>query len=123
MRVVCVRVPSPIDGLDADVSPWVTLHEEYVVVSLLAESDGRVKLQIITGDRRSLGWFNSVDFITSDGSIPANWVATVGEGGLVELAPAAWLVTGFWEAYYDGDSEAAAAVERELREILAETSR
>ena len=99
-------------------SPWVTLDREYAVVSMLAEPGGRVQLQVLTDDGRSLGWFDSTNFMTVDDCIPSNWTARVGEGGVLELAPAVWLAPGFWEAYYDGDAEVADAVAVELRTIL-----
>ena len=44
MRVICTQLPVPIDGMSLESSPWVTLHSEYTVVSMLAESGGRVRL-------------------------------------------------------------------------------
>jgi len=122
MKILCTKLPAPVDGMELESSPWVTLHREYPVVSLLAEPGGRVQLQILTDDGRSLGWFDSTNFMTVDGSIPSNWTTRVGEGGTLELAPAVWLAPGFWEAYYDGDLTAADAVAAEIRTILGEGS-
>ncbi|XBB66146.1 hypothetical protein ABFU82_18785 [Nocardioides sp. WV_118_6] len=72
-------------------------------------------IQIITDDGRSLAWFDSLNFEASDGSVPDRWTVRIGPGGTVALAPASWLVPGFWEAYYDGDPSATQAVEAELR--------
>ncbi|GAT86902.1 hypothetical protein CVCC1112_1561 [Paenarthrobacter nicotinovorans] len=50
--------------------------------------------------------------------MPDNWQAHIGEGGLLEFAPASWLVPGFWEDYYDGDPTAAEIVKTELSKIV-----
>ncbi|WP_158607472.1 hypothetical protein [Flexivirga caeni] len=55
--------------------------------------------------------------MTVDGAIPESWTARIGEGGVLELAPAAWLALGIWEAYYDGDPTAVDAVESELQAL------
>ena len=99
-----------------DASPWVTVDAEYVVVSVIAEPARRVLLQIVTDDG-TLGLFDSASFMTVDGAMPESWTARVGEGGVLELAPTAWLAPGFWEAYYDGDRLAVDAVESELRAL------
>lgn len=121
MKVICIRVPSPIDGMQLDSSPWVTVDRDYTVVSVLAEVGGRVKVQLLN-DTQSLGWFNANCFLTVDSTIPANWVARVGEGGALRLAPAAWLEEGFWERFYDADPDAHESVERELT-IIRSTAR
>lgn len=117
MKVICTRLPAPVDGTEVHSSPWVTLDSEYHVVSLLAEPAGRVQLQIVTDDGQSLAWFDSSDFMTVDGNLPGSWTARVGEGGELELAPESWLAAGFWEAYYDGDPTAVEAVSSELEAV------
>lgn len=117
MKVICTKVPPAPTGEVLDVSAWVTVDAEYHVVSVLAEPDRPVQLQIVTDDGRSLAWFESTNFMTVDGAMPESWTARIGEGGVLELGPAAWLVPGFWEAYYDGDPSAADAVEAELQAL------
>jgi len=117
MRVYCIRVPSPLPHIEIDVSPWVSLHREYLVASVLATPGSRVQLQLVTDDGASLGWFDADHFMTVDNNIPATWAARVTENGVLELAPEAWLRDGFWEAFYDGDELARHQVDSEL-EIL-----
>jgi hypothetical protein len=87
---------------------------------MAATPAGQVQLQIITDDRKSLGWFDSEGFVTTDGAIPSNWTAKVSESGTLEIAPATWHVEGFWEAYYNGDSEAQQVYTEELKMVLGE---
>jgi hypothetical protein len=118
MKVVCTKLPATVSAGPQDRSPWVTVHAEYRVVSLIARPAGRVQIQIVTDDGRSLAWFDSTDFMTVDHTVPATWVAKIGEGGTLELAPTSWLAPGFWESYYEGDRAAADAVEAELSDFL-----
>ena len=114
MKVLCTRVPVPVDGMVLDSSPWVTVGREYIVLEILAVFRGRVSLRLVTDDARSLGLFSADCFVTVDSAIPSNWVARVREGGLLELAPDAWLVDGFWDRYYDQDPNARASVDYEI---------
>lgn len=118
MKVLCTRLPSPLDGVDLKSSPWVTIDGEYTVLGALAEFGGRVQLNLLTDDRQSFGWFDSDCFLVVDPAVPTNWSARIGEGGTFELAPEAWLEEGFWERYYEGDPAAAESVDRELAIIL-----
>ena len=122
MKVLCVRLPAPVDGMGLDSSPWVTVDAEYTVIGVLAEFGGRIQLHLLTDDGRSFGWFDSDCFLTADPAIPANWSARIGEGGTLELAPQGWLAEGFWERYYDGDLAARESVARELAIVLGEAS-
>jgi len=116
MKVICTKVPLSPTGEVLDSSPWVTVDAEYDVVSVIAEPARRLLVQIVTDDG-SLGLFDSANFMTVDGAMPESWAARIGEGGVLELAPAAWLAPGFWEAYYDGAPSAVDAVESELQAL------
>jgi hypothetical protein len=122
MKVLCTRLPVPVDGLELESSPWVSVGREYTVLAALAEFGGRVQLLLLTDDRRSFGWFGADCFLTVDSTIPPNWSAHVGEGGSLELAPRSWLADGFWERYYDGGPAARESVASELTIILGEAS-
>ena len=117
MIVSHIRVPPSATGEAQEASPWVTVGRDYPVLSVDIHSTGGASIQLLTDDRRTLGWFSIRDFRTVDTSIPKNWVVVI-DAGLLQLGPAAWLTPGFWEAYYDGDEQAVAAVRRELRERL-----
>lgn len=119
MKVVCTRILS-LDGSEtSDPNPWITLGTEYLVTSLLAYSDRRTEIQVLTDDGHSLGWYDSRTFATVDGSIPEGWEARINDEGTLELAPSSWFVVGLWEDYYDGDPKAAQIVDAELHKMLA----
>lgn len=100
-------------------SASVTLHSEYVVLSIVADPDGSLQFQIMTDDRHTPAWFDSVMFLTTDAGIPPNWTVRVGGGGVLDLAPAKWLIPGFWEAYFDDDPEAVQVFDYESNIIFA----
>lgn len=117
MKVICTKGSSVCDRRGRGREPLGNGRAEYVVVSVLAEPDRQVQIQIVTDDGRSLAWSDSTNFMTVDGAVPESWTARIGEGGVLELAPTAWLAPGFWEAYYDGDRSAVDAVESELQAL------
>jgi hypothetical protein len=119
MKVVCVRLISPVDGKPMADSAWVKLDGEYPVLSVLAVPGGRVQVQILTEDGQSAGWFDAAMFMTSDASIPPNWIVRIGDGGELEMTPARWTTPGFWELFYNGDSGARSAYADEISIILA----
>jgi hypothetical protein len=119
MKVVCVQLISPVDGKPMTDSAWVRLDTEYPVLSVLAAPGGRVQVQILTEDRQSAGWFDAAMFMTSDASVPPNWIVKIGDGGQLEMAPARWAAHGFWESFYDGDQQARSTFAEELAIILA----
>lgn len=122
MKVLCTRVPTPLDGLHLDSSPWVTVDKQYTVLCILAESGGRVQLNLLTDDGQSFGWFDSDCFLTVDPAIPSSWSAQISEDGTLELAPQDWLQEGFWERYYEGDPVAREAADREVAVLLGRTT-
>ena len=122
MKVLCTRLPAPVDDLAVDSSPWVSLDREYTVLGVLAEVGGRVQLHLLTDDGQSFGWFDSDCFLTVDLTIPSTWSARIGEGGTLELAPQDWFAEGFWERYYDGDPSSRESVDRALAILLGRTA-
>lgn len=118
MKVICTRLPSPVHAMELESSYWISVNKEYVVLSLLAEPEGPVRLHLLLDDGCSLGWFDSANFLMVEGSLPSNWDACLNEDGTLELAPPAWLAPGFWEDYYNGDPSASNAVRVELQTIL-----
>lgn len=93
---------------------WLAPGSEYVVVSVMNDGRGPAKLQLVDLDGIRLAWFEASAFLLVESAIPEHWVASLGDGGLLELGPPAWLELGFWESYYDDEPEAVNAVRAEL---------
>ncbi|MGH9199221.1 MAG: hypothetical protein ACRD1T_26270, partial [Acidimicrobiia bacterium] len=87
-------------GDESDGSAWATLDTEYIVLALQAAPDQSVQFRIIGDDGATPALFESEMFMTVSTDIPSNWVVSIGEGGLVEIAPTKWLRPGFWEDYF-----------------------
>lgn len=119
MKVLCVKLLDG-GGREVDSSPWATLDAEYVVLALEATPGGGIQLRIIGDDGPTPVLFQSEMFMTLSSAIPSNWVASIGEGGEFNLAPAKWLRPGFWEDYFNGDPEAVSDFEEEKSKILRE---
>lgn len=117
MKVRCLRVVSPVDGSELAESSWVRVGQEYVVLTLLIDPSGHVKVQILA-EGQSPGYWAGEMFETTDETLPPNWVARLGSDGLLEFGPKDWLRKGFWEDYFDFVPEARAQYEHELSIVL-----
>jgi hypothetical protein len=96
MRVICRR---------SDGSTRLTSGETYLVLAMLLATDPGGMQALVLDNTRSPTWFDTTLFSTSTELIPPSWVARIDEDGAVHIAPAAWLESGFWEAFYDGPDE------------------
>lgn len=113
VKALCVTLE---DGCVRD--PWLTLNHEYQVLSILMAPKGPAKLRILADDGRTPILAEATMFAMSSQPLPQNWVASVREGGVVELGPAPWLVLGFWERYFNGEADAVAQFHREMHNIV-----
>lgn len=52
--------------------------------------------------------YDSRCFAEVDGALPSGWSVRLLSSGSVTVGPTELLVSGFWERYFDGDSEAVA---------------
>jgi hypothetical protein len=117
MKVRCLRIVSPVDGSELDESSWVRIGHEYVVLTLLIDPSGHVKVQILA-EGQSPGYWAGEMFETADETLPPNWVARLRSDGLLEFGPKDWLREGFWDDFHNSEPEARAQYERELSIII-----
>jgi hypothetical protein len=110
VKALCISLT---DNRESD--SWLTLNHEYLVLSILFVPNGTAKLRIIADDNRTPILVDYVMFAANSQPLPRTWVAMIGEGGVLELGPRRWLELGFWERYFDGDSDAVAAFQDEVR--------
>jgi hypothetical protein len=109
VKALCVRVA---DGDEQDC--WLTLNDEYQVLSVLMVTKGPVKLRIIADDGRTPILADASQFAVSPQPLPPSWVLAIREGGVVELGPPSWLEPGFWERYFDRDADAMLQFQQEI---------
>jgi hypothetical protein len=117
MRVVCVSL-----GDERRSDPWLTLNNEYQVISVELRPRGVAKLRIIADDHRTPILVDSSLFAANGESLPENWVCTIREGGTVEFEPKSWAEPDFWERYFYRDPEAVAVFDEELRRMIEKRS-
>jgi hypothetical protein len=119
VKVLCVRIIAPVTMEEVLDHPGIRLHDEYPVLAIQAQPGRAPEIRILTDDGTP-ALFDARMFATTESSIPANWIARVREGGVVDLAPESWLELGFWERYFDRDPAAVRAFETELRSVLGD---
>ena len=117
MRVLCVKIINPVTSKEVLEHPGVRLHQEYPVLTVQSSPSRGAEVRILTDDGTP-ALFDASMFATTESAITSNWIARVREGGVVDMAPPAWLEAGFWERYFDRDSTAVQAFETELRFIV-----
>ena len=110
MRVLCVSLEA-----NRKTDPWLTLNREYLVLSILVVPGRVTKLRVLTDDNRTPILADAAMFAATSEPLPPNWVATIREGGVLELGPRRWLQLGFWEQYFDGDLNAVATFQDEIQ--------
>jgi hypothetical protein len=110
VKALCISL-----GSDRESDPWLTLNREYLVLSILVTPKGHARLRILADDNRTPILVDATMFAASPQTLPWAWVATIREGGSVELGPRRWLELGFWERYFDGDADSVAAFQDEIR--------
>jgi len=110
VRVLCIGLED-----DCGSDPWLTLNDEYLVLSILVAPRGPAKLRILADDNQTPILVDATMFAADSQPLPQSWVATIREGGVVELGPRSWLEHGFWERYFDGDTDAIATFQHEIQ--------
>ena len=118
MIVKCISLLDA-SGQTVDSSPWLKLKKEYVVLGI-EENSLREKCYLVetrSGKLETLGFFSSLAFKIVDKSWPETWVKE-SINGEISIAPRSWQRTGFWEDFYDGESQAVDTYRKERDKIL-----
>jgi len=119
VKVRCLTIINRVTGGVVSESSWVTIGSEYTVLAVSATPDHRFSVRLDLGDKAPVLW-DSEMFETTDPIIPSVWVARFSPGGSLQLAPPRWLERGFWERYFDNETDAVAVFEEDRRRILGE---
>ncbi len=120
MRVLCIRLINAVTGDVEERSPSLTLNGEYEVLEVAAYPNRRVMLRLERDSDGTPALFDSEMFMTVDKTIPRSWRARISEGGVLHLAPEAWLRDGFWEDYFDRVPSAVEAFDAERALLLGD---
>lgn len=118
MKARCTRLIDTL-GNPQTRSAWLTVGKIYPILSVLLDAQGRWLLRLPVDSGPDIGLFPLEQFEIVSARLPPSWVATWNKNGVFELTTAAWDEPGYWERYFDGDSNALIIFEREKAEILA----
>jgi len=118
MKVRCTKLLDTL-GNPQTTSAWLTVGKIYHVLSVLLDAQGRWLLRLVGDSQPGVGLFGLEQFDIVSSKIPERWVVTWNREGVFELTTAAWNEVGFWERYFDGDSNAKTVFEREMAAIVA----
>jgi hypothetical protein len=115
MKVRCTRLLDSHD-MPTDKSPWLTIGGIYHVLGIWMEP-GSHRFRLL-GDQRPPGLHSADAFELVTAVIPSTWIVRSPKVGCFALEPAEWGRPGFWESYFDGDTEAQQTFQTELRKIV-----
>lgn len=120
MKVVCIRLISPVTRQETSESEWLTLDSEYVVLAIEGNPGRELSIRVQDDKGGGPGLWPAEMFMTTSTALPSSWIISIGDNGQFDLAPAKWLRPGFWEDFFDREPEALADFEEEKANILAE---
>ncbi|WP_059011876.1 hypothetical protein [Streptomyces specialis] len=92
---------------------------EYIVLEIFSQHNGDTSFRIEYSPYESCAIFDSRLFTITSPTIPPSWIYSQLESGSFSLCPEPWSHLGFWEAFYDRESEAVAVYEAEKQKVLA----
>jgi hypothetical protein len=117
MKVRCIKLLD-VRGNLQDRSPWLTLGKTYHALTLALDTSNRWIIRLVGDGRNGVALFPLEQFAVVSARVSPSWIACWTSGNLFELAPERWTVEGFWEKYYDMDSEAIRVFEEEKNNIV-----
>lgn len=120
MRVKCVKIFNEHTKQHQDISSWLTIGKEYVVLSIHVYSDIVMYNIINDNSNQSPGSHDAIQFEVVSHRIPSNWRINPGTLNLFTLGPKAWEQENFWDRCYEGDPEAIKVYKSEATIIMSE---
>jgi len=119
MKVKCIRISNSETKSEEEVSPWLRLGMEYVVLAIYAPFRDKNSFLLISDDASRIPVpFDVEQFEVTCDKIPSSWKAHLDEAGQLQFAPERWLRTNFWTEFYDQDPSALEDYAIEVEEIL-----
>ncbi|WP_293653136.1 hypothetical protein [Thiolapillus sp.] len=120
MKVKCRQFLDEETGDVLDQNSWLTIGRIYHVLSIHMEFGGRLKFQLVGDDGLTPAFHDAGQFEVVSCLIPSTWCVSSVPGSHFELTPKAWLESGFWEEYFDGNVKAIALFQCEKEKMLEE---
>jgi hypothetical protein len=105
MRVRYEASRYPARSVDGGGGEYLRDGQEYAVIEVGLDPHRRVWFRI-ENDHGTPALYDSRGFAEVDGSLPGNWHVSLADSGSITFGPAAFLIAGFWEKYFDAVPEA-----------------
>ena len=123
MKIKCKNIYNECTKEFQDISPWLTIGKEYVVLEAIASASKGLLYRLI-GDNtdKSPSVFIATQFEIISDLVPSNWEISIVNKSLIVVGPKAWRHLDFWDSCYDGEPGALEIYKREARIIFEEES-
>lgn len=121
MKVKCKNIYNEHTKEFQDVSPWLTISKEYVVLEAMTSASKGLLYRLV-GDNadKSPSVFIASQFEVISDLVPSNWKISIVNKSLIVLGPKEWRQPNFWDSCYDGDPATLEIYKREARIIMEE---
>ena len=121
MKIKCKTIYNEHTKEFQDVSPWLTIGKEYVVLEVMTSASKGLLYRFV-GDNtdKSPSVFTASQFELISDLVPSNWKISVVNKSLIVLGPKEWRQSDFWDSCYDGEPAALEIYKREARIIMDE---
>ena len=118
MKVKCINIYNEHTKQHQDISHWLTIGKEYVVLSVEIYDNEVLYLIADDSSNNYPGLHNANQFEVISHKIPSNWQINPGSLSILCLGPKSWEEDDFWDRCYDGDLEALNVYKREASVIM-----
>lgn len=120
MKVKCIKIINEHTNEEQQVSPWLTIGKEYIVLAIEVFAKKTLYLIVDDSNNQAPGLHDAKQFQITSRHIPSNWKINQGDLEIVTLGPKAWQEPTFWDSCYDGDTKGLEIYKREARIIYEE---
>jgi hypothetical protein len=117
MKVKCVRLHD-VSGKSQEKSSWLTIGNMYHVLEVIQGSNKKWMIRLVGDGLNGVALFPLEEFEVVTHKLPDAWIIKWGKDGFFQLTPELWSHAGFWERFYDKDSDAIRIFEEERKKIV-----
>jgi hypothetical protein len=120
MRVKCQQIINEHTQQQKNMSPWLTINKEYIVLAIIVYPTKNLYLLVDDSTNQAPGLHNAKQFEILSHSIPRNWVINPGDIEVMTIGPIAWQESTFWDNCYENDPLSLEIYKREAAIIYEE---
>jgi hypothetical protein len=105
-------------GKSQETFSWLTIGKVYHVLEVIQGSNKKWMIRLVGDDLNGAALFPLEEFEIVTHKLPDSWIIKWDKEGFFRLTPEPWSHAGFWERFYDKDSDAMRVFEREKGKII-----